>query len=142
MDSEDIMETPIDNIQGGDDDEIAKMIMSELEKQKKEKDEIARLEKTFANENQPQQIIQPIVQSQPQPIVPPQPMVQSQPTIQPAESTEETINKDILIIAVLVFILSQPSIQNFLPKTNPIIKTLLISGLTAGGFFLYKKGNF
>jgi hypothetical protein len=147
MDSEDMMETPIEHIQGdGDDDEIAKMILSELEKQKKEKDEITHLELSLTNENiqQPQTKVQPQVQ----------PQVQHQHQhfeIQPQveQAIEESkdglinpINKDILIIAVLVFILSQPSIQNFIPKTNPIIKTLLISGLAAGGFYLYKKGNF
>jgi uncharacterized membrane protein YdbT with pleckstrin-like domain len=134
MDSEDIMETPIDHIQG-DEDEIAKMILSELEKQKKEKDEIANLELSLANENLQPQVQQPQVQ---------QPQVE-QPQVQPEQSSDgltDTLNKDVLIIAILVFILSQPSIQNLIPKTNPIIKTILISGLAAGGFYLYKKGNF
>jgi hypothetical protein len=144
MDSEDMMETPIDHIQGdGDDDEIAKMILSELEKQKKEKDEITHLEQSLDNENKqrhPQHHLQPQIQPQVQ-----NQHFEIQPPVQVEQPTEELINpinKDILIIAVLVFILSQPSIQNFIPKTNPIIKTLLISGLAAGGFYLYKKGNF
>lgn len=133
MDSNDSMETPIEHIQG-DEDEIAKMIMSELEKQKKEKDEIARLERTLTNESP--QPVQPILA--PSSVQP----VQTQPEKVEKTFNEDIINKDTLIIAVLVFILSQPSIQNFFPKTNQIIRTLLVSGLVAGGFFLYKKGNF
>lgn len=137
MDSEDTMETPITDIQE-DDDEIAKMILSELEKQKREKDEIARLERTLSNETPTPQPIAP--QHIPERVVP---QIIQPPQIQPEQVvTNDIINKDILIIAVLVFILSQPSIQNFFPKTNHIIKTLLVSGLVAGGFFLYKKGNF
>lgn len=138
MDSNEMLETPIDAIQN-DEDEIAKMILSELEKQKKEKDEIAKLERTLSNEVQPpvvqqQQIQQPVQQQIQQPV---------QPIIQPELSSDsEELNKDILIIGILVFILSQPSIQNFFPKTNSIIRTILVSGLVAGGFFLYKKGNF
>jgi len=135
MDSNDSMETPIEHIQG-DEDEIAKMIMSELEKQKKEKDEIARLERTLTNESPQPVQIQPILAPS---IVQP---VQTQPEKVEKTVNEDIINKDALIIAVLVFILSQPSIQNFFPKTNQIIRTLLVSGLVAGGFFLYKKGNF
>ena len=139
MDSNDSMETPIEHIQGGDEDEIAKMIMSELEKQKKEKDEIARLERTLTNESPQPVASQPIpVQIAPSVVQP----VQIQPEKVEKTVSDDIINKDALIIAVLVFILSQPSIQNFFPKTNPIIRTLLVSGLVAGGFFIFKKGNF
>jgi hypothetical protein len=141
MDSNDSMETPIEHIQN-DEDEVAKMILSELEKQKREKDEIARLEKTLSAEERmpPQPQLQQIpVHIQPQPAVAPNHVEVAK--IVPEDKTD-IVNKDILIIAVLVFILSQPSIQNFFPKTNQIIRTLLVSGLVAGGFFLYKKGNF
>lgn len=142
MDSNDTMETPIEHIQG-DEDEIAKMIMSELEKQKKEKDEIARLERTLSQETPQPVAPQPIpvqvpLQMQPTPIQHQTEKIEEVVTLK----NDDIINKDALIIAVLVFILSQPSIQNFFPKTNPIIRTLLVSGLVAGGFFLYKKGNF
>lgn len=148
----DSMETPIENLIGEQDD-VEKKILEELEKHKVERDkmETSIQELVESERREKQKAIPPPVRPQ----QPPQPSPQLQPSniqgkitkIQEKDFDKEfesdNLVRDMIVIALVVFLINQPSISKLiLPNKVPdLMKGLILAGASGVIFYLYKKNE-